>query len=437
MKKGFTLVEVLAVIVILGLLVVIIVPVVNNLLGDSEDALYDKQIDSIEKATQKYMVEHSEFMPDEGGSTSFYLYELVNNGVIENNKIINPKTKEELDGCVVVSYNNEFNQFEYNYSDDDNECSLSSFDYSGTEQVYVANSTGYYRVETWGAQGGNLQSKILSDFPSYSSLRGGYGGYSSGIVNLEKNTILYINIGGQGDFVTYSSSNIKGGYNGGGEGGHGAITYWVNNRGKVAPLASSGGGGATSVAFVSGLLSHIGYQQSITNNKLLLVSGGGGGISMISTGNGGSGGGIQGSAGVSFSNISVNGGNQTTGFAFGMGQNGHISIQGTDNDAEGSGGGGGGLYGGFSYQGTEAMSDAHGAGGSGYIGNSLLSDKYMYCYDCQESSDASTKTISTTGSSNLRDTVNCPEGYSNNPVSKCAKAGNGFVRITYLGESIS
>ena len=54
MKKGFTLVEVLAVIVILGLLVAIISPVVNNLLGDSEDALYDKQINNLKKSNEIY-----------------------------------------------------------------------------------------------------------------------------------------------------------------------------------------------------------------------------------------------------------------------------------------------------------------------------------------------------------------------------------------------
>lgn len=117
MKKGFTLVEVLAVIVILGLLVVIISPVVNNLLGDSEDALYDKQVDSIVKATKKYMIEHSELLPENSDSKAIYINDLINKGVIDKDKVINPKTKEEMNGCVVVSYNHEFNQYEYNYKD--------------------------------------------------------------------------------------------------------------------------------------------------------------------------------------------------------------------------------------------------------------------------------------------------------------------------------
>ena len=128
MRKGFTLVEVLAVIVVLGLLVAIISPVVNNLLADSEDALHDKQVDSIVKASQKYMVEHSELLPDSDYS-AVYIDDLINSGIIDKDKVIDPKTKEEMNGCVVVNYNNDFNQYEYNYRDD---CSITiTFDPEG------------------------------------------------------------------------------------------------------------------------------------------------------------------------------------------------------------------------------------------------------------------------------------------------------------------
>lgn len=129
MKKGFTLIEVLAVIVILGLLIAMVSPVVNNLLGDSEDALSDKQVDSIVKASKKYMVEHSELLPENSDSTAIYISDLIDNGVIDNDEVIDPKTKEEMNGCVVVNYNENFNQYEYNYRDD---CSITiTFDPEG------------------------------------------------------------------------------------------------------------------------------------------------------------------------------------------------------------------------------------------------------------------------------------------------------------------
>lgn len=62
------------------------------------------------------------------------------------------------------------------------------------------------------------------------------------------------------------------------------------------------------------------------------------------------------------------------------------------------------------------------AGDSGYIGNSLLTEKAMYCYNCQESKDISTKTISTTCTSAT-------------PTANCSKQGNGYARITLVNVS--
>ena len=76
-------------------------------------------------------------------------------------------------------------------------------------------------------------------------------------------------------------------------------------------------------------------------------------------------------------------------------------------------GGGGGFYGG------KNSSINGGAGGSGYIGNTLLTEKSMYCYDCTESSEESTKTISTTCTSET-------------PTANCAKQGDGYARITLI-----
>lgn len=118
-KKGFTLVELLAVIVILGLLVAIINPVVKNLLNDSKESLSDQQKKLVVEATKKYMVENSELLPEGSDRSIIYMSDLISKGVIDNDKIIDPKSKEELNGCVVVSYNDSFNQYEYNYSESD------------------------------------------------------------------------------------------------------------------------------------------------------------------------------------------------------------------------------------------------------------------------------------------------------------------------------
>lgn len=116
-KNGFTLIELLAVITILGLLVAIISPVVTKLLNDSEDSLSKNQIDMIITASQKYMFDHSNLLPEGNGVYSVSISDLINAGVIENNEVVDPKTKEIMNGCVNITYSSSYNQYEYIYSD--------------------------------------------------------------------------------------------------------------------------------------------------------------------------------------------------------------------------------------------------------------------------------------------------------------------------------
>ena len=164
-------------------------------------------------------------------------------------------------------------------------------------------------------------------------------------------------------------------------------------------MAQSNGGGATHIALKTGLLSELSNDIS----DVLIVAGGGGGA--LDTGTSASGGGIAGGdPSYGGSTISGKSGTQSTGYLFGKGEPGVSSA-----------GGGGGLYGG--YAGTN--SSPAGAG-SGYIGNSLLSGKKMAGYNVPPSSSASTMTYP-------------KEDHSVNPISMRPKAGNGYVKIKYLG----
>ena len=258
-----------------------------------------------------------------------------------------------------------------------------TFAYTGEEQTFIVPTTGSYKLETWGAQGG-----------SYSTYRGGFGAYSVGSIYLVKNTKVYINAGGTGTIGKMTSSAIvtSGGYNGGGANTSNQYGYGTT------------GGGATHIATSSGLLSS--FEKNL--NSLLIVSGGGGGggqeTGYIGYCYGGSAGGMSGSKGSSNPNryyAPGNVGTQTSGYAFGQGEN----------SSSWMGSGGSGLHGG--YQGCG------GGGASSYIGNSSLTEKAMYCYNCQESTEESTKTISTT----------C---VSETPTENCAKSGNGYARITLI-----
>ena len=263
------------------------------------------------------------------------------------------------------------------YTDD----TVFNFDYTGGEQTFIAPVSGTYKLETWGAQGSSSW---------YGA--GGFGGYSIGNINLNVNTELFINVGS------------KTGYNGG--------NYM---SGVEAP-----GGGATHISTITGLLSNLENSKS----NIIIVSGGGGGGERE---NGGSGGGYIGGTGYVLSNSYLyygTGGTQSSGGV------GVLSGEYTSNlyDINGSFGTGGigiektdsGPNGGGGYYGGGATTVAGGAGGgSGYIGNPLLKEKVMYCYNCEESNEESTKTISITCSKET-------------PTSNCAKKGNGYARITLV-----
>ena len=284
--------------------------------------------------------------------------------------------------------------------------------YSEPYYTYSAPATGTYKLETWGAQGGSAKSYI-----------GGYGGYSVGNIHLIKDEVIYIYVGGTGGSNCHAPSDkiptyCSSGYNGGGKGVSSDYYGYV-----------SGGGGATHISTKIGLLST--FEKNI--ESILIVSGGGGGATYYSyngsthIGYPGSGGGFIGNTGYNNSSIEPksSGGTQKNGFKFGLGYS-HTYVSDTYTTQPG---GGSGLYGG------NGSGNSGGGGGSGYIGNSLLINKYMYCYGCEQSTEETTYTLNTLGTSNLLDKTNCPNGYSSSPISKCAKAGNGYAKITFVNDA--
>ena len=64
MKKGFTLVEILGVIVVLGIIGLIAFPIVNSTIKETKQKSYDAQIKMIVEAGQKWGVKNVEQLPN-------------------------------------------------------------------------------------------------------------------------------------------------------------------------------------------------------------------------------------------------------------------------------------------------------------------------------------------------------------------------------------
>ncbi len=221
------------------------------------------------------------------------------------------------------------------------------FSYIGKSQEYTIPKTGTYKIEAWGAQGGNNTRNNDS--------LGGKGGYTSGNIQLNKDTKIYFYVGSQGESQSNSSSP-KGGYNGGGN----AVD--TSNQ-------STGGGGATDIRLISGT-----FDSFESLKSRIMVAGGGGGTSVAASGNpnyfgiGGSSGGLNGFASINVgSNASdvmgtgatqIKGGNCSNSSSLGVGGFGYGGIAGVSQGA----GGGSGYYGGGG-----ACYCAPGGGGSSFI----------------------------------------------------------------------
>ena len=109
------------------------------------------------------------------------------------------------------------------------------FEYTGEYQEFEAKDSGYYKMECYGAKGG--YSRINGSIGA----TGGNGGYTFGVIYLEKGEKLYVYVGGHGaDAVV--GKDAKGGYNGGGLG------TWDHSDDEAA----GAGGGATDVRLISG-----------------------------------------------------------------------------------------------------------------------------------------------------------------------------------------
>ena len=112
MKKAFTLIELLATIIILSIIVLITYPIVNGAIIKSKEKSLDRTIETIEKAALNYSVVNDLGYSQEKSSIS--LETLKNSGFLEGD-LINPVTNYELSGCVIFYWNLSTNQYVFEY----------------------------------------------------------------------------------------------------------------------------------------------------------------------------------------------------------------------------------------------------------------------------------------------------------------------------------
>ena len=148
-----------------------------------------------------------------------------------------------------------------------------NFDYTGDVQS-VTLPRGRYKLQCWGAQGGNVTGSYVAT--------GSKGGYSEGILKLDKEKTLYVFVGGKGTDYSYSntSTSLK---NGGWNGGGASVRYSEYSGICSWPRA---GGGATDIRYFENYTpttQELEWNSSLGLSSRIMVAAGGGGAGYHNT----------------------------------------------------------------------------------------------------------------------------------------------------------
>lgn len=162
-KRGFTLAELIGVVVLLGAILLIIIPVVSKSLKDSKQKLYNDQIEGIKQALQLWA---SDNKPNNNETYYLTLSQLKQKGLVEPD-LKNPITGEYLPNDMVLKVINENGVIDYEIIKDSGVCKSDYVDIPKMENdnniVYVEINSFYNdTLVTAKDKDGNLLNNVTS-----------------------------------------------------------------------------------------------------------------------------------------------------------------------------------------------------------------------------------------------------------------------------------
>lgn len=118
-QKGFTLLELLGVIVLLGIIATAIMVLSTRLLGNSKQSLYETQIENIKTAAKNWAVSNHDKLPtNTNDEYKLSLTELSDKGYIDNSLLIDPRNNKEINACIIIKYKETVNQYSYQFQEE-------------------------------------------------------------------------------------------------------------------------------------------------------------------------------------------------------------------------------------------------------------------------------------------------------------------------------
>ncbi len=117
-NKGFTLLELLGVVLIIGFLLLVVVASVTNVMNSSRQKLVDVQLKALENAAETYVASKPNLIPKlRSETTTIFLYNLKHAGLVEK-EVRHPVTEELLPDDMIIEIHRDGNFFEYRAIED-------------------------------------------------------------------------------------------------------------------------------------------------------------------------------------------------------------------------------------------------------------------------------------------------------------------------------
>src|SRR5574344_311420 len=114
-KKGFTLVELLGVIVIIALIAVIVYPSIKGIIAKQQEKLYNEQVDRYIKVADTYVTDKQDELTY-GNDLYITISNLYKGGYIKSKELTNPIDNSDLSySCVKATWNSSRNTYEYSF----------------------------------------------------------------------------------------------------------------------------------------------------------------------------------------------------------------------------------------------------------------------------------------------------------------------------------
>lgn len=166
MKKGFTLVEMIGAIILLGTLSLLIIPIVNKNIKQSKEKLYINQMEEIKLATEKWAYKNMDLLPsNEDETITVTLLELKKSGDLPLD-IRDPRTNELISNQSTIQIIYKNNMYEYIVNDYSNQKDTDIDKYAPTI-VLNGNSVEYVTLNSQYTEKGviakDYENNIIND----------------------------------------------------------------------------------------------------------------------------------------------------------------------------------------------------------------------------------------------------------------------------------